>query len=205
MQCGLGHNFSISMYVNKRFQVRIPITGFCWMSKGSANNASYSACVRMLQMNSSFHVFIYEPQKFRGSYQYLLFSVRNLLYAFALPSAFQCVVRPLILPSPAVLFASWSAVCGAPLSKPEWPPPFPSSFSPIAPMELGKILKLWQSGLVTCICLELVCYLALIRWQSNNVINYSNWLLREDRDSKSWCLWSPDTCNDLRKEWHLLL
>lgn len=72
-QCGLGHNFSISMYVNKRLQVLIQITGFSWMSNGSANNASYFACVSMLQVNSSFHVFIYKPKNSRGSYQYLLF------------------------------------------------------------------------------------------------------------------------------------
>lgn len=82
---------------------------------------------------------------------------------------------------------------------------FLSSSSPIAPMELGKIMKLWQSWLVMCICLERVCYLALVTWQSNDVVNYSNWLLREDRNSKSWCLWSSSTCNYLRKEWHLLL
>lgn len=56
------------MYVNKRFQVRIQITGFYWMSKGSANTASYFACVSMLQVNSSFHVFRYEPQNSRDSY-----------------------------------------------------------------------------------------------------------------------------------------
>lgn len=177
------------------------------MSRGSANNVSYFACISMLQVNISFHVLVYEPKNSKGSYQYLLFfSKKSTLclcmtigisvcfldhwyfqvQLYCLPLGPQCVV---------LLFLN--------LSDP--PPPFPSPFSPIAPMELGKITKLWQSGLVTCICLELVCYLALIRWQSNDVVNYSNWLLREDRDSKSWCLWSPNTCNYLRKEWHLIL